>query len=1198
MKINYFIRVISLVILTGVSLSAFTQVEFIENRGQWNPKVQFKSNAGDGSFFLQKNGFTVAQYNSQDVAELMEQRHAEGQGKSERRPPVRIRSHAYTVEFVGSLEPVITAEKPILTTSNYFIGDDPSKWVRGAKTYQVITYKNIYRGIDIRYFMDEGANLKYDFIVHPGANVSDIALRYSGADRLEVRKRELIVSTSLGKNRSLRPYTYQVGDSGKTQVECRYELKDNVVRFRTGDYDKNRVLVIDPTLIFFTYSGSTATNYGFTATYGPDGSFFGGGIVFGQGFPTSPGAYSQTFNSGEYDIGIIKLSADGRNRIYATYIGGSGVDQPHSLVSDGQGNLVIAGRTNSPNYPVVPARNTSVSGQGGGYDIIVTKLSADGSSLIGSMRIGGAGDDGVNIGDRSQQNSASLRRNYGDDARSEVLLDPAGNIYVASCTKSGNGFPTTPGAFMRTTPGGQDGVLMKLNPSCQSILFSTLLGGSEDDAAYVVAIGLNNDVYVAGATKSNNFQGIPSSGVIQPQFAGGEIDGFVLELNNTGTAVMSGTYVGTDKIDEVYGLDVDKLGFPYLMGTTNGNMPVKNALFSVAGSKQFIWKMEKDLSNTIYQTIYGSPNANVPNISPTAFMVDRCENVYVSGWGGKANSHYSGGNVTGMPVAGKNILKSKPDASGSDFHFFVLEKNAASQLYGTFFGQNDPPAAVSPQTYGDHVDGGTSRFDARGYIYQTMCFQNVPGQPFNGTAGSWSMYTKVPPDSYSIGMLKIEMDFTGVRANLQVTMNGIANDTVGCVPQTVDFKDLERTNKGKTFYWDFGDGTFDTTLVGENSHFYGVVGNYLVRLISEDSATCNIRDTVYQRIYIGDNRAVPDFLGVKLPPCENLTYSFTNTSTSPSGIPFKPGTFRWDFGDNSTFVTNSFSDPVTHTYSGPGTYNVTLRITDVDFCNSPAETTKVIRISPVLVANFETPPVGCAPYEAKFNNTSQGGISFLWDFGDGATSTDDSPTHLYPNPGTYTVRLTINDPTSCNVTDDTTFSIYISPKPVAAFDFLPLQPQENVYTQFNNLSAGAVKYSWDFGDGATDTLVNPRHIFPATGTYNVCLTAINQYGCTDTVCHDVKALIKPLLDVPNAFTPGKFGINGTIGVEGFGIQEMEWTIYNRWGQKVFVSNHKDNRWNGTFNGKLLPMDVYTYTLRATFTNGTKVTKTGDITLIR
>ena len=135
---------------------------------------------------------------------------------------------------------------------------------------------------------------------------------------------------------------------------------------------------------------------------GVDGSFFAGGIVFGNSFPVSTGAFDTDFNGGEFDIAIMKLNPTGSNRVYATYIGGSDKDQPHSLIVDAQGNLIIAGRTRSANYP------GTVFGTGGGWDIVITKLNAAGNQLIGSLRIGGSGDDGVNINDNQSVGTTSV----------------------------------------------------------------------------------------------------------------------------------------------------------------------------------------------------------------------------------------------------------------------------------------------------------------------------------------------------------------------------------------------------------------------------------------------------------------------------------------------------------------------------------------------------------------------------------------------------------------------------------------------------------------------------------------------------------------------------------------------------------------------------------------------------------------------
>ena len=165
--------------------------------------------------------------------------------------------------------------------------------------------------------------------------------------------------------------------------------------------------------------------------------------------------------------------SNGGVRLYATYIGGNGNEQPHSLIVDAQDNLVIAGRTNSDtSYPGgrVPL------GSGGGHDIVVTKLNATGTAIIGSRRIGGAGADGVNIS-AGRGGESSLQQNYGDDGRSEVILDAAGNIYVASSTQSPGSdaalkFPTTAGAFQPNFGGGtQDGVLLKFSPDLSAYLF-------------------------------------------------------------------------------------------------------------------------------------------------------------------------------------------------------------------------------------------------------------------------------------------------------------------------------------------------------------------------------------------------------------------------------------------------------------------------------------------------------------------------------------------------------------------------------------------------------------------------------------------------------------------------------------------------------------------------------------------------------
>ncbi len=1151
-----------------------------------------------GAFFIHQDGFTVLQHDTKDFARLTASLH-HNEKTSKGAELINVRSHSYRVHFLdGAIEPQIVADKPLNNHNNYFIGSDPSKWASNCNIYQGVTVKNIYPNIDIRYYSGSGT-VKYDLIVHPGGNPNKIALKYDGTEGLEVKNKELLIKTSVGELKELNPYTYQYNQAGRVSIAAKYTVKNGIVKFDVKDYDTKTTLVIDPDLIFCSFSGSTVDNWGFTATYGPDGSMYGGGISFGQGFPVSPGAYQTTFGGGERDISIIKLSPDGVNRIYATYIGGSGNEQPHSLIVDPQGELVIAGRSNSANYPTKGA--SGQEGKGGGFDIVVTKLSADGATIIGSKKIGGTNDDGVNISVTESQ--TSLFRNYGDNGRSEVILDAAGNVYVASCTQSttsvaGDLFPTKNG--FQNSPvqsAKQDGVVIKLDPTVSTLLFSSFLGGSGDDAAYVLAINpLTGNVYVAGGTASGDLPGSTAGtvGVANNLFNNApSIDGFVSIITPAGVQLKT-TYLGTNAIDQIYGIQFDDKGFPYVMGQTLGSWPLINAAWSQPNGRQFIAKLKDDLSAYVYSTVFGTNQAS-PNISPVAFLVDRCENVYISGWGAKIGN-FSNAGVLGLTVT-PDAIKSTPDlgssGAGEDFYFFVLKRDAVSQLYGSFFGQNNG-------AFPDHVDGGTSRFDKDGVIYQAICASCESTVPFPTTPGVWAP-TKPPTAGCNLAMVKIAFNLAGVKGDVQPSINGVPRDSVGCVPLTVDFTDS--IQQATQYEWNFDDGTPSvSTTVPTISHTFNIVRSYNVRMIAIDLSKCIPRDTSYVIVKVGDNKALPDFNAVKLsPPCDIFRYRFDNISIAPATVPFRSQSFIWDFGDGSPRITTGPA-PVFHTYANAGTYKVKLFVNDTSFCNSPDSIVKDIRVAANVKAIFKTPPAGCSPYNASFENRSDGGSQFIWDFGDGTSTvtTSSNPIHTYNNPGTYTIKLTAIDSNTCNIIDSSVFTITVNPLPTADFSATP--PQVNTPVSFTNLSsADAIRFKWVFGDG--DSLLTTsrntfQHEFNFTKTYTTCLTAYNRFECAAELCRPVENRVEPAIDVPNAFTPLSADNNNKVFVRGFGISKLNFAIYARWGEKVFETADKRIGWDGRYKGQLLPMDAYAYTLDVELVDGRKVRKTGDITLIR
>ena len=1202
--IRHFFSLVSLIFLAH---DGQAQMEFIQNKGQWDSRVAYRGDFSTGSFFLENQGFTVTLHNVADLKLLSEQMHGHNINSSTFGQPITINSHAYKVKFLGGNSFAQNVPDKIQPNhNNYFLGTDQSKWTSGCKIAQAVSYQNIYPNVDVRYYSD-GDRLKYDIIVHPGGDIDKIAMQYTGIDKLEIKNKELMITTSVGAIKELYPYSYQVQDGQKKTVNCKYVVKDNIVRFKVTDYDPKETVVIDPTLIFSTFSGSTTENWGFTATPGPDGSFYAGGIAFGSGFPVSAGAYQTVFGGGinedgtnpnGYDIAIIKFSANGSNRLFATYIGGSRNEQPHSMICDAQGNLFVAGRSNSNNYPGTPARPLSRTD----YDIVVTKLNAAGTASLGAVRIGGSQNDGVNIRGKyiAPLGADATRRNYGDDARSEIILDAGGNVFLASCTQSSD-FPVTPGTPIQAAFGGgrQDGVILKLTSNLSSVLFSSFFGGTGDDACFVLSQNpISGDVYVAGATTGPNLPG-DKSNVLQGTYAGGVVDGFITQILNDGSGIVRTTYQGTPGNDMVYGIQSDKNGFLYIMGTTTGSWTVKapgpGPIFNNPGSKQFISKIKPDLSEYVYSTIFGSAAA-VPNLSPVAFLVDRCENVYVSGWGGGINIEqgYPSAGTGGMPVV--NPLAGIPAADGQDFYFFVLEKNAQSQLFGSHFGQNG--------SLGDHVDGGTSRFDANGVIYQAICGCGTPtnaSNRFPTTPGVWSAVNRSPNgDGCNQAAVKIEMNFAGIGASVKATVNGVV-DTIGCVPLTVRFTDT--LAKGKMYIWIYNDPFSttqrDTTYAPNNSvsHTYNQTGSFPLMLISIDSATCNISDTAYVTVKVGNNNINADFSFFKLDSCNSLRYQFVNQSVAT--VPnYTSQSFLWDFGDNTPKVRTGFG-PINHTYASTGTYIVTLIVDDTTFCNAPDTAIKQLRISPNVKAIFSTSNRGCVPYTPVFKNLSQGGTDWIWEFGNGDVSTDFEPTYTYNATGTYNVRLIAIDTSTCNKRDTSAyFAITVFPIPTANFSWTPNPPVENALTRFRNLSSGANRYLWNFGDGESSTAFEPTHQYNTTGSFQATLYAYNVANCVDSLTLDVPVIIVPLLDVPNAFTPGRFGENGVVKVKGFGIGTMNWKIFNRWGQVVFASSDRNQGWDGTFKGALQPMDVYTYTLDVEFTDGQKLRKTGDISLLR
>lgn len=727
---------ISALILLVTKINCQT-LQFTENKGQWDRKVKYAAAISNGSIFLQPSGYKILLNNQEDLTRISNYFSGHNTNKSSRLldrdadNKLVLHSHAYEVKFLHAANATITAEDESLSYSNYFLGADANHWASHCRIFSSITYKNVYPNIDIKYYESKG-DFKYDFIVHPGGDVSKIQLYFDGIENLQLSEKNLLIKTSVSNVKELQPFTYQSKSALQKVVATSYVVNGNIVSFKVANYDHTQTLTIDPSIIFSSFTGSKDDNWGYCSTYDTEGNFYSGSIVFGAGFPVTNGAFETLFQGGDgtsglgaHDVVIAKFNSSGSKLIYSTYLGGGGNEEPEAMKVNSKGELVIMGTTTSSNFP----STYSSLGVGGDIDLFISILSSDGSSLNQSRKIGGSSRDGINIRAKYEGplGALSIRRSYDDDCRKEIAIDDNDNIYLGACTQSSD-FPVTNNAFQKSLFGLQDGIVLKLMPDLSTAVFSSFIGSGGEDAVFGICLNpVNKRVYIAGATTATNFPGVSSTSLYK-NFQGGVCDGFISSISADGSVLYGSSYIGTAGNDLIYKLDVDQTGFPYIMGTTTSDVwPVVNAPFSQAKGKQFIGKLSMDLSQWMYSTVFGK-GASTPDISPTAFFIDNCENVYIAGWGGGINKEgYPNASTAGLTVT-PDALQATTDSS--DFYFFVLEKNATRQLYGSFFGEVGG--------LGDHTDGGSSRFDKNGILYLSVCANCRKEGVFPTTPGAWS----------------------------------------------------------------------------------------------------------------------------------------------------------------------------------------------------------------------------------------------------------------------------------------------------------------------------------------------------------------------------------------------------------------------------------------------------------------------------
>lgn len=1091
---------------TGQCVSC-RQVIFKENKGQWENNILFKAEIKNGAIFFEKSTITFNLFDTRDIIRIKGDHH-----RLENYTPTidySLNFHAFKMKFEGASAAVKSkGGEPISEYFNYFIGSDRSRWAGRVKAFMEVGYSSLYPGIDMKVSSKE-QSVKYVYEVAENADVNLLKINFEGADGLGIDEEgNLKIKTAVGDVADLKPYAYQLINQKEVPVACNFVLKGNVLSYVFPDgYNKNERLFIDPTLVFSTYSGSTVDNFGYSATYDTKGNAFGAGSAFGVGYPLVVGHYIMSYvggstivfsGGGTYpgdDISITKYSGDGTQRLYSTYLGGYGQDLAHSLIANSKDELYVLGTTDCSDYPVTSgAYDTTYNGGNDpgvwdgiaahykrGSDIIISRISADGSQLLSSTYVGGSDNDGLNY--RAGQPYASpgfLRHNYADEVRGEIEIDKNNNIYIASCTRSAN-FPRTANTFQTNFGGGMDACIFKMDANLSTMIWSTTFGGSEDDAAYSVAVDGDENLFVAGGTISNNFP--VTAGVYQSSFGGGTCDGFITHINKNGQNQIASTYFGYGDYDQIYFVDLDRANNVYVLGQADnsGNQYIKNATYNKTNGGQFISKFSEALDSLIWSTSWGR-GLGVTDISPTAFLVDVCSNIYACGWGSQGVNNIVGGTggTLGLDVTA-NAFKNTTD--GQDFYLMVMKDDASALTYATFMG-----GGISEE----HVDGGTSRFDRKGMVYQSVCAGCGSNDDFPTTVGAVSRTNN--SNNCNNAVFKFDLDLPICLADFTYPN--------ACLNIPVPFSNQSSSVLSPSYNWAFGDGGTSTQV--NPTHTYAQTGLYDVRLIINDPGSCNGADTIIKKILViggnGNDTIQPvnicrgQFVQIGIPPNNDSSLVYT---WSPAGTL------------SASNVSNPVASPVVST-----TYQLLLN-------NGVCVDTfyqRVVVVTNSLNVSSTTPD--CAGDTIVLSATSNNGTLFtnyIWSPQGLIIAGANTANPLAVVQSNTTFYVTVQTAQGCVFTDSVQVNVPASVLIDADFILPPsgCAPDTALFVATGNPGAGAT-YAWSFGDGATSTLQNPEHIYNSGNIFNITLVVRNNNSCnkTDSVTKQLIILSDTLYTLP------------------------------------------------------------------------------------
>lgn len=708
--------------LATASLPTSARFQFVENRGQFPSNVLYRADAGPASVWFTDRGLLLQLVTPADDA-FSEESASLPSNRFESTPG----EYATTIiplSFAGgNANPTITHSQSPSSFSNYFMGNDQSRWVTDVPAFDEIIYHDLYAGIDLRYY---GSNnrLEYDFQISPGADPSQIRIQYAQDQELAInRQGQLVIATPLGELVENIPLIYQQDGSRRLKVSGAYRLIDShTFGFEiNSDYRRDLPLVIDPVLDYSTYVGGTANDFGRGIALSAAGHAYITGFTASADYPVI-GAYDATYNGGGtlgYDGFITKMNVGGDTIYYSTYFGGAtGEDRSLAIALDPSGQVYVTGSTYSTDFPTV---NPFQATNAGDRDVFVLKLSAAGNSLVYSTYIGGTALD---IG-------------------TDIAVNSLGQSFVTGYTASA-AYDLAGTPFDNTLGGTEDAFLTRLSASGSSLVASTYFGGAGKDEAFGLTLRSGDTVYICGQTLSSD---LPFKSAYDSTYGGGTATGdiFVAKFKPNLDSLRFSTFVGTVADELALDVKVDTYGNSYVCGYTfSSAFPLVSAADAVfAGTTEGVAFKLSPIGNALtYSTYLGGLSTD----APAAIALSTTNRAFITGntasnnfpvvdpvqgtFGGAQDAFVSCLDTNGNAFVYSTYL----GGIGADFGYNIAVDTGLSAYVAGYTASGDFPIQSAVQNV---VAGGYDNFITKILITPFICFDTDgdgygdPGHPEN-----------------------------------------------------------------------------------------------------------------------------------------------------------------------------------------------------------------------------------------------------------------------------------------------------------------------------------------------------------------------------------------------------------------------------------------------------------------------------------